>query len=138
MVEQLALFSDVHGNRPALEAVLADIEARGISRVHCLGDLVGHGPDPNGVIDLVRERGIPSLLGNYDEGVGWDRGECGCVYPNEEAKKVGKDSYAFTAANVTKGRKTFLRCLPREAHRLCGACRSTWCTVVRGAPMSIC
>ncbi len=120
MIDQLALISDVHGNRLALEAVLGDIEARGISRVHCLGDLVGYGPDPNGVIDLLRERDIPSLLGNYDEGVGWDRGECGCFYPNEEAKKVGKASYTFTAAEVTKGRKTFLRSLPREAHLALG------------------
>jgi protein phosphatase len=53
--ERLALFSDVHGNRPALEAVLADMTGRGLSRIHCLGDLVGYGPDPNGVIDLVRD-----------------------------------------------------------------------------------
>ena len=113
---RLALFSDVHGNRPALEAVLADLAARGISRVYCLGDLVGYGPDPNGVIDLLRERGVPSLLGNYDEGVGWETGDCGCFYPDHKAEEIGKASYAFTVATVTADRKDFLRGLPREAH----------------------
>lgn len=114
--ERLALFSDVHGNRPALEAVLADIEARGISRAYCLGDLVGYGPDPNGVIDLLRERDVPSLLGNYDEGVGWETGDCGCYYPDKAAEEIGKASYAFTVAMVTADRKAYLRTLPRELH----------------------
>ena len=114
--DRLALLSDVHGNRPALEAVMADLEARGISRVHCLGDLVGYGPDPNGVIDLLRDRGIPSLLGNYDEGVGWETGDCGCFYPDKQAKEVGEASYAFTVDAVTADRKAYLRSLPRESH----------------------
>jgi putative phosphoesterase len=114
--ERLALFSDVHGNRPALEAVLTDIAARGISRVYCLGDLVGYGPDPNGVIELMRDRGIPSLLGNYDEGVGRETGDCGCFYPDKAAEEVGKVSYAFSAAEVTAENKVYLRSLPRESH----------------------
>jgi putative phosphoesterase len=114
--ERLALFSDVHGNRPALETVLADVAARGISRMHCLGDLVGYGPDPNGVIDVMRDRGIPSLMGNYDEGVGWETGDCGCFYPDKAAEEVGKASYAFTVAEVTAENKVYLRSLPRESH----------------------
>ncbi|MBU3729327.1 MAG: metallophosphoesterase, partial [Phycisphaerales bacterium] len=41
-----ALISDIHGNLPALEAVLADIGSRGCDRKVCLGDIVGYGPDP--------------------------------------------------------------------------------------------
>ena len=133
-LETLALFSDVHGNRPALEAVLADIAARGISRVHCLGDLVGYGPDPNGAIDLLRERGIPSLLGNYDEGVGWETGGCGCFYADEEAEKVGEASYAFTVAEVTADNKAYLRGLPTEAHVALGGKRIH---LVHGSPRRI-
>jgi predicted phosphodiesterase len=132
--ERLALFSDVHGNRAALEAVLADIAARGISSIHCLGDLVGYGADPNGVIDLLRERGIPSLLGNYDEGVGWETGDCGCFYPDKAAEEVGKAAYAFTVAEVTADRKAFLRGLPREAHLALGD-RSVH--LVHGSPRRI-
>ena len=115
-METLALFSDVHGNRLALEAVLDDLSAREVDRVSCLGDLVGYGPDPNGVIDLLRSHGIESILGNYDEGIGWDTGDCGCFYPDEEAKRIGAASYAFTVATVTAERKAYLRTLPRELH----------------------
>jgi len=44
-----AVFSDVHGNLPALEAVLADVERRDVPATLCLGDLVGYGPFPNEV-----------------------------------------------------------------------------------------
>jgi predicted phosphodiesterase len=115
-VEAIALFSDVHGNRPALEAVLRDLENSGMRRKYCLGDLVGYGADPNGVIDLIREHGVQSILGNYDEGIAWDTGDCGCFYADAEARKIGEASYAFTAATVTEDRKAFLRTLPRERH----------------------
>ena len=42
----IAILSDIHGNLEALEAVLADIESKGISTTYCLGDVVGYGPDP--------------------------------------------------------------------------------------------
>ncbi len=115
-IDTLALFSDVHGNRPALEAVLEDLKDREPTRVFCLGDLVGYGPDPNGVIDLLRARGVQSILGNYDEGIGWETGDCGCFYADDEAKRIGEASYAFTVAEVTAERKAYLRTLPRELH----------------------
>lgn len=115
-VDTLALFSDVHGNRLALEAVLADLQERAIDRIYCLGDLVGYGADPNGVIDLLSARGVQSILGNYDQGVGWETGDCGCFYADEEARRTGEASYAFTVAEVTSERKAYLRSLPRELH----------------------
>lgn len=132
--ERLALFSDVHGNKLALEAVLADIAHLGIERIYCLGDLVGYGPDPNGVVDIMRDRGIPSLLGNYDEGIGWDTGDCGCFYPDDLAKAIGKASYEYTAAEVTADRKAYLRGLPRELHVQLGRRRLH---LVHGSPRRI-
>lgn len=64
-----AVISDIHGNATALRTVLADIEARGITRIVCLGDTVGYGPEPLECVDLVRERCAWSLLGNHDFGV---------------------------------------------------------------------
>ena len=116
MTASMALFSDVHGNLPALEAVLGDLATREITRVYCLGDLVGYGADPNGVIDLVRTRGIETILGNYDQGIGWETGDCGCFYADEKARAIGAASYAFTVAAVTAERKVYLRSLPRELH----------------------
>ena len=115
-MNSLALFSDIHGNSLALRAVLDDLRGQGVDAVYCLGDLVGYGADPNGVIDLLRASGVPSILGNYDEGVGWETGDCGCFYPDDEARRIGEASYAFTVAEVTAEGKAYLRSLPRELH----------------------
>jgi diadenosine tetraphosphatase ApaH/serine/threonine PP2A family protein phosphatase len=64
-----AVISDIHANAEALRTVLADIDRRGISRIICLGDIVGYGPDPLECVDLVRERCAWSLMGNHDFGV---------------------------------------------------------------------
>jgi putative phosphoesterase len=115
-VRAAAIISDIHGNSLALRAVLADIDERGLETVYCLGDPVGYGLDPNGVIDLIRSRGIPTIQGNYDDGVGWERGDCGCFYATAEAKRLGDASYAFTVREVTDDRKAFLRELPPDRH----------------------
>lgn len=62
----VAVISDVHGNLQALEAVLADIDARGIERIWCLGDTVGYGAQPVECLRLVRERCELVLAGNHD------------------------------------------------------------------------
>lgn len=111
-----AMISDIHGNSLALRAVLADINGRGVETTYCLGDLVGYGPDPSGVIDLIRSEGIPTVQGNYDDGVGWERGDCGCFYATAEDRSLGEASYVFTAREVDADRKAFLRDLPRERH----------------------
>ena len=65
-----AVYSDTTATCPGLEAILADLDAR--DRRRCgLGDLVGYGPFPDEVAALVRDRGIPTLMGNYDQGIGF-------------------------------------------------------------------
>lgn len=61
-----AVISDVHANAEALRAVLADIEKRSITRVICLGDIVGYGPEPLACVDIIRKRCEWSLMGNHD------------------------------------------------------------------------
>lgn len=66
-MSQAAIISDIHGNLEGLEAVLADIDTRGIEEVVCLGDIVGYGPDPAECVDLVRERCRVVIRGNHDD-----------------------------------------------------------------------
>ena len=68
-MERIALISDVHGNMPALEAVLADVERRGVARVFCLGNLVGKGPHSDRAVDRCRERCERVVRGNWDDGL---------------------------------------------------------------------
>lgn len=68
-MEQIALIADIHGNLPALEAVLADIDARGIARIFCLGDMVGKGPHSAQVLDILRSRCERIVRGNWEDAV---------------------------------------------------------------------
>ena len=106
-----AVFSDVHGNLPGLEAILADIERPGHRRALCLGDLVGYGPYPNEVSALIRDRGIPTLMGNYDQGIGFSTGDCGCVYKTDEQRAEGAVSLAWTDEVTTEETRAYLRTL---------------------------
>src|SRR6185437_13880326 len=65
-MEKLAIISDIHGNLPALEAVLAAISAEGIERIVCLGDVATLGPQPREVIARLRALGCPVVMGNTD------------------------------------------------------------------------
>jgi len=58
---RLAIISDIHGNLEAFKEVLADIDRSRIDGLACLGDNIGYGPDPERVIELVRERDIPTV-----------------------------------------------------------------------------
>ena len=62
----VAVLSDIHGNRHALEAVLDEVAASDASDLWCLGDIVGYGADPNDCIALVAEHAALSLAGNHD------------------------------------------------------------------------
>lgn len=64
-----AVISDIHSNAEALRAVLTDIDRRKITRIICLGDIIGYGPDPLECVDLVAQRCEWSLMGNHDFGV---------------------------------------------------------------------
>ena len=108
---KIAILSDIHGNRHALSAVLADIDREAPDQVYCLGDLVGYGAYPNEVIERIRDRGIPTVMGNYDDGVGFDKDECGCAYTDPEMKRLGDWSLVWTREVVTPENKEFLRSL---------------------------
>jgi predicted phosphodiesterase len=64
---KFAVISDLHSNLEALTAVLADIDARGLETIYCLGDVVGYGPDPIPCLDLVMERCEFCIRGNHDD-----------------------------------------------------------------------
>src|SRR2546430_1282723 len=64
---RFAIFSDVHGNLEALEAVLADARARKCTRFVCLGDVVGYNANPRECVERVRELDCPVVKGNHDE-----------------------------------------------------------------------
>lgn len=66
-LDRIALISDVHGNLTALEAVLRDIDARGIERIINLGDYVGKGPRGADVVDRCGKECDVNIRGNWDD-----------------------------------------------------------------------
>jgi putative phosphoesterase len=131
---KFAIFSDIHANFHALQAVWEDIEKQSPDLVYCLGDLAGYGAFPNEVIEFIRERDISTVMGNYDEGVGFDMDDCGCAYKTVEEDRLGKLSLLWTRRHTTADNKAFLRELPLQI-RLEG--RRPHILLVHGSPRRI-
>lgn len=109
---KIALFSDIHANLPALEAFFKDVDARKPDAIYCLGDLVGYNIWPNEVINEIRKRNIPTIAGNYDQGIGLMSDECGCAYKTDTEKDMGKISISYTNSLVKPEERKYLRTLP--------------------------
>jgi diadenosine tetraphosphatase ApaH/serine/threonine PP2A family protein phosphatase len=110
---RLAVFSDVHGNLEALDAVLASPEFRAADRSVCLGDVVGYGADPSACLARVREETQHLLLGNHESAV---------IHPEELAYFNGyaRQAIEWTRDKLTEEERAFLASLPflhRESPR---------------------
>jgi diadenosine tetraphosphatase ApaH/serine/threonine PP2A family protein phosphatase len=105
---RVAVISDVHGNRHALDAVLAEIAAEPVDAVWCLGDTVGYGPQPNECCSLVQEHADLCLVGNHDLVA---LGALTVSDFNEEAAAAA----VWTSEALTDESRTFLRSLEPQA-----------------------
>lgn len=91
-MDRIAIISDIHGNIPALEAVLADIKSRGVDRIMCLGDLVGKGPGTVTAVDMIKENCEVVLKGNWDLLVSEDNNRS---YLNWHRDKLRQDQIKY-------------------------------------------
>ena len=102
----LALLADIHSNLEALQGCLAHAHARGATRFAFLGDLVGYGPDPGAVVDIVAQyasRGAVVVQGNHDAAA------CGAVsYLNDAAAR----SIEWSRGVLSPAQSGFLGALP--------------------------
>ena len=86
-MSKIAFISDIHGNYPALKAVLKDINSQKVNKIYCLGDLVGYYSQINEVIDTIREREIECIIGNHDYAM---------IYSNGIIKRSKTCTYVLT------------------------------------------
>ncbi|KAA2242156.1 metallophosphoesterase family protein [Salinarimonas soli] len=106
---RIAVLSDIHANREALDACLDHAGRAGAERFAHLGDYVGYGADPGPVLDVVRDhvaRGAVALRGNHDEAAAG-----GEVSMNGMARAA----IAWTRARLDDGQRGFLAALPYAA-----------------------
>ena len=107
-----ALIGDVHANLPALEAVLADAESRGVEAVWNVGDFVGYGAFPDEVVRRLQQPHVVSIVGNYDLKV--------LKFPSKKAKwKKAKQAEKYRAfkwahKHLSEASREHLRSLPRQ------------------------
>lgn len=102
---RIGIFSDIHGNLPALEAVLEALEQEDCDALICCGDVVGYGAFPNECCEVLREREIPTIVGNHDHAA---LGQTDISYFNEIAKAAIK----WTRDTLTPENATWLESLP--------------------------
>lgn len=69
-MKQIALIADMHGNRPATQALAADLKRRGITDIYCLGDMIGKGPSSKETMAWALQNCRLILRGNWEEGIG--------------------------------------------------------------------
>lgn len=103
---KLALLSDLHANRQALEACLADAAGRGVARFAFLGDLVGYGGEPAAVLDRVMDmaaQGAWVVRGNHDDAA---------VAPSQDSSRADQAGAAWTCAQLNPAQRDFLAGLP--------------------------
>jgi diadenosine tetraphosphatase ApaH/serine/threonine PP2A family protein phosphatase len=105
---RVAVISDVHANRHALDAVLSAVDGENVDAIWCLGDTVGYGPRPNECCDLVRERADLCLIGNHDLVA---LGELTVNDFNDEAAAAA----VWTSEQLTPESESFLRALKPSA-----------------------
>jgi predicted phosphodiesterase len=99
------IVSDLHANREALDAVLADAAGR-YDQAVCCGDLVGYGADPNPVVDWVRAQCAVVVRGNHDKA-------CTGIDDLEWFNPVAKAAALWTQANLTPENADWTRALAK-------------------------
>ena len=104
---KLALFADIHSNLEAITACLAHAQALGADRYAFLGDLVGYGADPVGVLDLIEQHaanGAVVVLGNHDAAA--------IGRPDETLNDNAQAAIAWTRTQLGERQRAFLGGLP--------------------------
>jgi putative phosphoesterase len=109
---RIALLSDLHANLPATRAVLQDAAQIGCEAIWCAGDVVGRGPHPNEVVELLRTLEMPTVQGNWDEAVGMGREVSGSIWESPEAEAHGQQSLEWTRSRLAEDNMAWLRQLP--------------------------
>ncbi len=111
---RLAFIGGIYSNYWALRATLDDIARRAPDAVYFLGDLGAFGPHPNRVPELLIERGIPGIQGNYEESLSSRASDCHCGYTDPRDNHYAQISYDYTFENTSDTLKEWMGTLPRN------------------------
>ena len=133
-VTRFAFIGGIYSNYHALVATLADIARRQIDATYFLGDLGAFGPYPNRVPELLIDRGIQGIQGNYEESLSTRANDCHCGYTDPRDNHYAQISYDYTFGNTSDALKDWMGTLPREIRFTAGDRRFL---LVHGSPRKI-
>jgi predicted phosphodiesterase len=131
---KLAFLGGLYSNYHALVVALEDVARRAVDATYFLGDLGAFGPHPDRVPQLLIERGIPGIQGNYEESLSTRAGDCHCGYTDPRDNHFAQISYDYTFANTRDAYKDWMGSLPREIRFTAGGRRFL---LVHGSPRTI-
>lgn len=131
---RIAFIGGIYSNYHALTATLTDIAGRSIDETFFLGDLGAFGPHPDRVPELLRERGIRGIQGNYEESLSTRATDCHCGYTDPRDNHYAQISYDYTFANTSDSHKDWMGTLPRELRFIADGKRFL---LVHGSPRKI-
>jgi len=111
---RLAFIGGIYSNYHALVATLDEIARRGADATYFLGDLGAFGPYPDRVPELLIERGISGIQGNYEESLAGGAADCNCGYTDPRDNEYAQISYDYTFANTSDPLKRWMGTLPKQ------------------------
>ena len=124
---KIGIIADIHANLQALQTVLDALHAEPVDLIVCAGDLVCYGAQPNEVLNLVRSLGIPSVMGNYDDAVAWDRPSASRTASSAATEPLKLAALRWTVERLAPNHRDYLRGLPWRADCASTDCASRSC-----------
>ena len=113
-VTRIAFIGGIYSNYHALVATLADIDRRGADATYFLGDLGAFGPHPDRVPELLIERQIAGIQGNYEESLASGATDCNCGYTDPRDNVYAQISYDYTSEHTSGAYKRWMGTLPKS------------------------
>ena len=133
----LLLFGGTYGNLQATEALFGEAERLGFGadRMVCTGDLAAYCAQPQETVDLIRRKGVATILGNCEENLAEDADDCGCGFEDGTAcDLMSQQWYTFCREKLNAETKRWMGTLPRTLTAVIGEKKLR---VVHGGPSSI-
>lgn len=110
---RIALLGGIYSNYHALTAALSDIARHGADATYFLGDLGAFGPHPDRVPELLIQKKIPGIQGNYEESLSSGASDCNCGYTDPRDNEYAQISYDYTNEHTSDEIKKWMGTLPK-------------------------
>ena len=131
------IFGGCYSNLQATRALLAAAEVLRVppERMICTGDVIAYGADPAATLALIREAGITTVMGNCEEALAAEAGDCGCGFaPGSACERLSASWFIYASRRVSAADRRWMAALPRRVELVLGGRRLA---VVHGAPSQI-